>query len=136
MTTQTDDLIEMAKQGYFTVMLDEQLRVLEPALEDDGFKVVLPPQGLKDNVLKMKAKARGWAILTRNSKDFVDDAVRYDYDVIAIEAIRFIDDKQDRTNATVQKISAAIRRSRIAVSKGNFCLTIRDDGSFHMVQLV
>src|SRR5262249_52538094 len=94
------DLIEMSKQGYFTLMLDESIRVLEGGLNHDGFKVVITPQGLEDDVLKRQAK--GWAILTRNSKDLVGDAVRYDYDVIGIEDINIIDDKPDRTNQTVQ----------------------------------
>src|SRR5437764_2382004 len=130
------DQIELSKQGYFTIMLDENLRGLEAALEDDGFKVVLPPQGLKDDPLKLKAKARGWAILTKNSQDFVDDAVRYDYDVIGMEDIKFIDSKPDRSNETVRKISNAVRRSKLATSKGNFWLRIRDNGSFHLEQLV
>jgi hypothetical protein len=127
------DLSELSKQGYFTILLDENLSVLEAALEDDGFKVVLLPQGLSDEVLKRKAK--GWAILTQNSKDFVDDAVRYDDDVIAVEDIRFVDHKQDRTNETVRKISAAVRRSKIATTKGNFALRVRDNGTFHLEQL-
>jgi hypothetical protein len=61
---------------------------------------------------------RGWAILTRNSSDFVDDAARYDYDVIGIEDIKFIDDKPDRTNETVRKISGAVRRSQIGRLRG------------------
>ena len=130
------DTIEMSKQGYFTIMLDENLRGLEPALEEEGFKVVLPPQGLKDDPLKMKAKARGWAILTKDSQDFIDAAVRYDYDIIGIEDIKFIDSKPDRTNETVRKISNAVRRSKLATLKGNFWLKIRDDGSFHLQQLV
>jgi hypothetical protein len=130
------DLIEMSKQGYFTILLDENLHGLEPGLEDDGFKVVLPPQGLGDDPLKVKAKARGWAILTKNSQDFVEDAVRYDYDVIGIEDIKFIDSKPDPTNETVRKISNAVRRSKLATTKGNFWLKIRDNGSFHLEQLV
>jgi len=129
-----DDVVEMSKQGYFTILLDEQLTALEAALEDDGFKVITLPAGTSDEVLK--AKAKGWAILTQNSKDFTDDAVRFDYDVIAVENIRYIDAKKDRTNNTVRKISDAVRRSRIAVTKGNFCLKVRDDGSFHLVQLI
>src|SRR5260370_21735057 len=93
-----EDLVELLKQGYFTIMLDENLRILEAALEDDGFKVVVPYQGLKDEALKRRA--RGWAILTKNSQDFIDEAVRYDYDVIGIEDINFVDDETDRTNAT------------------------------------
>jgi hypothetical protein len=129
-----EDLVELSKQGYFTVLLDENLRVLEPALEDDGFKVVVPHPGLKDEALKHQA--RGWAILTKNSQDFVDDAVRYDYDVIGIEDVKFVDDLQNRTNETVRKISSAVRRSQLATRKGNFWLKIRDNGSFHLEQLV
>ena len=128
------DLIELSKQGYFTILLDENLRGLEAGLEDDGFKVIVPSQGLSDEVLKRKA--RGWAILTKNSQDFVQDAVRHDYDVIGIEDIKFVDGRQDRTNDTVRKISAAVRRSQVGTRKGNFWLKVRDDGSFHLEQLV
>lgn len=128
------DLVEMSKQGYFTILLDENLRGLEQALEHDGFKVVMFPQGISDEILKYKA--RGWAILTNNSKDFVDDAVRHDYDVIGIEDVKFVDDKPDRTNETVRKVSNAVRRSQLATRKGNFWLKVRNDGSFHLAQLV
>ncbi|MGO9259243.1 MAG: hypothetical protein ACLQU1_23460 [Bryobacteraceae bacterium] len=133
-TSEPQDRVELSKQGYFTILLDENLRGLEPGLEDDGFKVIVPSQGLKDEALKRKA--RGWAILTRNSRDFVDEAVRYDYDVIGIEDIKFVDDKADRTNDTVRKISGAVRRSQLGTRKGNFWLKIRDNGSFHLEQLV
>lgn len=133
-TSEPQDRIELSKQGYFTILLDENLRGLEQGLEDDGFKVIVPSQGLKDEALKRKA--RGWAILTRNSLDFVDEAVRYDYDVIGIEDIKFVDDKPDRTNETVRKISAAVRRSQLGTRKGNFWLKVRDNGSFHLEQLV
>ncbi len=128
------DQIELSKQGYFTILLDENLRGLEAGLEDDGFKVIVPQQGLQDEDLKRKA--RGWAILTRNSKDFVQDAVRHDYDVIGVEDVKFLDDKPDRTNETVRKVSAAVRRSQLGTRRGNFWLKIRDNGSFHLEQLV
>lgn len=131
---ESQDLEEFSKQGYFTILLDENLRVLESGLEDDGFKVVTAPQGVKDEALKRKA--RGWAILTKNSADFVDDAVRHDYDVVGLEDVKFVDDKQDRTNETVRKISSAVRRSQIGTRKGNFWLKIRDNGSYHLEQLV
>jgi len=57
------DFVEISKQGYFTILLEENLRGLETALEDDSFKVILPLQGLTDETLKRKA--RGWAILTK-----------------------------------------------------------------------
>ncbi len=128
------DVVEMSKQGYFTILLDENLRGLQASLEDDGFKVVLPPPGLADEALKRMA--RGWAVLTNNSQDFIDEAARHDYDVIGVEGIRFVDTKPDRTNETVRKISRAVRRSGIATMKGNFWLQVRDDGTFHLRQLV
>ena len=127
------DIEEMSKQGYFTILLDENLRGLASSLEDDGFKVILPQPGLKDDALKHQA--RGWAILTKNSQDFIDDAVRHDYDVIAVEDIKFIDVKTTRTNETVKKISSAVRRSQIGTRRGNFLLKILDDGSYHLTQL-
>jgi len=51
-----EDLVELLKQSCFTIMLDENLRVLEPALEDDGFKVVMPRQGLTDDALKRQSR--------------------------------------------------------------------------------
>jgi hypothetical protein len=61
-----EDLIELSKQGCFAMLLDENLRGLEMGLEDNGFKVIVLPQGLADDVFKRKA--RGWAILTRPIK--------------------------------------------------------------------
>ena len=49
----------------------------------------------KDEALKRQA--REWAFLTKNSQDFIDEAARYDYDVIGIEDIQFVDDKTDHT---------------------------------------
>lgn len=114
--SEPEDRVELSKQGYFTILLDENLRGLQSGLEDDGFKVIVPPPGLQDDALRRMA--RGWAILTKNSQDFVGEAVRHDYDVIGIEDIKFIDDRPDRTNDTARKVSAAVRRSRLATRKG------------------
>jgi hypothetical protein len=122
------DLIELSKQSaYFTIILEEDLRSLEAGLGDDGFKVI-PAHMLEDDDLKQQA--HGSAILTKNSQAFVDDAVRYDYDVIGIEEV-----KDDGPEA-VRRISGAIRRSHLPSRKGNFWLNIRNDGSFQLRQLI
>lgn len=128
------DLIEFSKRGYFTIFLDENLLALKVGLEADGFKVISPRSGSDDE--EIKHQARGCAILTNNSKDFRDDAARCDYDVIAVEAIKFIDSKPDRTNLTVRKVSGAIRRSQMARKRGNFLLKVHDDGRFVLESLV
>jgi hypothetical protein len=41
-TIARQDVIELSKQDYFTILLDENLLGLETGLEDDGFKVIVP----------------------------------------------------------------------------------------------
>jgi len=127
------DVMELAKRSHYTIVLDENLKVLEAGLEDEGYKVIVFPPGMKDP--DIKKLSRGDTILTASSKDFVGDALHFDYDVIAVENVKFIDTKQDRTNQTVVKIAKALTRSELASLKGNFVLTIHDDGSFHLRQL-
>jgi hypothetical protein len=128
------DLVNLPKSSrYVYIVLDDSLRGLESALRAEGFIVRLPPEGLKgDDALKECAQS---AILTQNSQDFIHDAARCDYDVIAVEDIKFIDVKPDRANETVRKISGAIRRSQIDKRRGNFMLKVRDDGSFELEAL-
>jgi hypothetical protein len=133
-SSQFQDTLELAKGAHYTIVVDEHLRSLKAGLEDEGYKVVLPPSGASDEDIKELAKG-GWTILTRNSNDFVDDALHYDYDIIALEDVKFVDSKQDRTNRTIVKVAGALKRSQLASRKGNFVLSIRDDGSFHLRQL-
>jgi len=92
---------------------------------------VVPPLSANDEEIKELAKG-GWTSVTRNSQDFIDDALHYDYDIIALEDVKFIDSKQDRTNQTVVKIAGALMPSQLASRKGNFVLKSHDDGSFHL----
>lgn len=134
-TTQYRDTIELAKGSNYTLLVDENIAALKAGLQDEGYKVVMAPKGASDEEIKELASG-GWTIVTRNSQDFLDDANHFDYDVIGIEDIRFIDDRPDRTNETVAKIAGALRRSGLATRKGNFLLKVLDDGSFHLRQLV
>lgn len=118
------DVVELFKQAHFTIVLDENVQALEATLEEHGFKV-WALQTVDVDVFKRKA--RGWTILTRSPLQFVDDAVRYDYDVIGIDEV---------ASDAVGKISEAVRRSQLATRKGNFWLRVRDNGSFHLQQLV
>jgi hypothetical protein len=134
-TTRYQDTIELAKGSHYTLLIDENIAVLKAGLQDEGYKVVTAPKGANDEEIKELASG-GWTIVTRNSQDFLDDANHFDYDVIGIEDIWFIDDRPDRTNETVAKIAGALRRSELATRKGNFFLKVLDDGSFHLRQLV
>jgi hypothetical protein len=76
----------------------------------------------------------GWTIAAKNFQDFADDALHYDYDIIALQEVKFVHAKPDRANQTVVKIAGAVRRSQLASRMGNFLLTVHDDGSFHLRQ--
>lgn len=123
-----------ARRAKLTILLDENVHQLKPGLKDAGFKVLTFDRGTPDE--KLYELAEGTIILTKNSKDFVTSAVIYDFDIISIEHIQFIDTKQDRTNLTVEKIAAAIRQSQFYNQRGNFLLTVMDDGTYKLDPLV
>lgn len=55
------DVIELSKQGYFTILLDENLLGLETGLEDDGFKVIAlqPGEPSRDGQGRANEKSLG-----------------------------------------------------------------------------
>lgn len=123
-------LTELALRSKITIFLDENILQLRSALKDFGYKVVVLKKGTPDE--EIWELAQGWCILTQNSKDFISNAPEYDYDVIAIENIKFIDNEPTRKNLTVQKISKAIKQSHITSLKGNFLLTVLDTGEWNL----
>ena len=123
-----------ARRSKITLLLDENIECLKAGLRDAGFKVITVEKGWSDE--KIMEIAEGTAIVTKNSKDFVRNAVKNDYDIIAIENVKFLDDKPDRSNSTVAKIEFAIRDSKFYNQRGNFKLTVSDDGSYDAEALV
>lgn len=123
-----------SKRSKLTILLDENLFQLKAALKDSGFKVLVMKKGTLDE--ELRELAEGTAILTNNSKDFLQYAVADDYDVISVELLKFIDVEPTRKNQTARKISTAIRESGLTFLKGNFNLIIKNDGSFTLKPLV
>ncbi len=117
-----------------TILLDENLFQLKPSLKAAGFKVIQIEKGKTDD--EIKELAENTAVLTKNSKHFLEDAVAFDYDVISIELIKFIDPLPDRTNQTTKKIAKSIRDSGFARQRGVFNLKIHDDGSYELISLI
>jgi transcriptional regulator with XRE-family HTH domain len=129
-----NQVLAHSKRSKLTILLDENLFQLKPALKDSGFKVILMKKGTSDE--EIRELAEGTAILTTNSKDFIPHAVADDFDVISAELIKFIDTEPTRKNQTVQKIAKAIRESGMVFTRGNFNLVVRDDGSYELKPLV
>jgi hypothetical protein len=129
-----DDVLELAKGVQYALVLDESLRALEVGLEEEGYKVITALPGSDDQALKRLAKG-GWCIVTDHSEAFIADALHYDYDIIGLDDLALIDAMAHGINETVVKIVGALQRSGVALRKGNFVLTIREDGAFHLRQL-
>lgn len=128
-----EQINELSLKSKITLVLDEHLFVLREALENYGFRVLVYKQGLKD--FELTPYLTGKAIITQDLEDFSIDAIIHDFDIILIKDIKFIDSKKDRSNSTVQKIAEAIRGSKIYSLKGNWLLTIYDDGSYETEEL-
>ena len=126
-------VIEAAMRSKITIHLDENLHQLEESLRDSGFKVFLIEKGTSDDVIARNLE--GDVILTKNVKDFKMDAVIYDFDIISIEKIKFIDSKKDRTNNTALKIAKAVRESEFYNKRGNWLLSIDNIGDWALKEL-
>lgn len=122
-----------ARRSKITILIDENIEVLEQPLTELGYKVFRLAKGLSDPHIQKLAE--GSAILTKNSKDFIYDAVRFDYDVIGIENIKFIDTVQNANNITARKISKAITDSGFYNIRGNFYLKLHDSGTYDLTAL-
>ena len=128
-----NEALSHARRSKLTILVDENIEGLKESLISLGYRVIGLKKSLKDP--EIQQLAQGSAILTKNSKDFIEDAVRFDYDIIGIEDIKFIDKATDHTNLTAKKISKAIRTSQFYNIRGNFLLKIHDDGTYKVIPL-
>ena len=114
-------------RGFLVV--DENVAFLESALEQANFHVDTPDKGLSD--AKIKKRMLGKRVLvTKNTKDFLGDAPVYDYGIIGLEALPFIDPAASYAqNTTAQLISEAYREFELHSERSGFVLMLRPDGA-------
>lgn len=122
------DILEGSVGAKIHISLDENLLSLKDSLRDSGFKVTTFRPGTPDEELFHQMSQT--LVLTKNVEDFRVEAVIYDFDLIDVRAVKFIDTDKTRKNQTTQKIAKAIRESGIARFKGHFRLVIFDDGKW------
>jgi len=114
-----DSINEMARGR---VVLDADLRGIELELTKKNITVIAPEQSLSDLDLKRNYLA-GRILITNNSKDFVDDAIAYEYGIIATEGLPSKEPKQ-----TADMISKAIIKHSLWSQSSPFILTLKSDG--------
>lgn len=127
-------VFESARRSKLDLWVDEDSDWLSDGLRDAGFKVMQVKKGKQDE--QMFRDLEGDVLISKNVDDFISSAVRYDFDLISIKNVKFRDNKKDRTNTVVEKIANAIRSSGFYAMRGNWMLTLMDDGKWTLKELV
>jgi hypothetical protein len=126
LTTAIRRCIGMAR-GY--VVLDENLYELESALEKCNLHVITPEPGMADRNIAKKLLG-GRILITKNSKDFVKLAPIYDFGIIALENLKYIDPSKNDTNQTANLISGILSEANLWSRRGAFLVTIKNDMTY------
>lgn len=127
-------LSDAAFRSKVSILLDANLYQLRPALKSAGFKVVVLKPDLSDE--EIGDLAEGMVILTKNSTDFVENAVAGDFDVINVDRLKFIDPDPTLKNKTVAFIKRALKESQLYLKRGNFELVLYENGKWDLKVLV
>ena len=117
-----------------TIVVDENVAFLAAPLKHHfNFRTVVPKSGMEDE--KIKNDLLGHRILiTKNTSDFKADAPVYDYGIISLEKLPFIDPDQGDKNTTCKLISEAVSKHKL-VSRSHFVLTLKPDGKHQLTIL-
>ena len=114
-------------RGY--VVLDENLLELEDALAHCNMHVITPEVEMMDKAIAKKLLG-GRILITKNSKDFLKLAPIYDFGIIALENLKYIDPAKDDSNQTANLISDIISEASLWSRKGAFLVTVMNDKSY------
>lgn len=114
-------------RGYLVV--DENVLSLAAPLEKLNMHVVIPPKGMEDaNIAKMLLGGR--ILVTANPDDFIEQAPVFDFGIIALDKLKFIDKSQDGiNNRTVKAINAAIIKHSLWSKSKAFKVTLNESGT-------
>jgi hypothetical protein len=119
-------VVGMAR-GYLVV--DENVLALAEPLAKLNIHVITPSRGMKDEKIA-KELLGGRIIVTKNPDDFVELAPVYDFGIIALDNLKYIDTSNDASkNATVKAINAAIVKHKLWGKPKAFKVTLKDQGA-------
>lgn len=113
-------------RGFLVV--DENVAFLENPLSQANFHVVTPTKGLEDADIKKRLLGKR-ILITRNTKDFLDDAPTYDYGIIGLEALPFVDHAPTYAgNETAKLIAKAYGTYELHAERSGFVLMLNPNG--------
>ena len=117
------------------LVIDENVSTLAAPLGGLNIRIIEPPKGMSDTDI-MKYIIANRTIVTKNSKDFVDHASSYDFGIIALDSLSFIDSEPDGAkNKTVQLISKAITKYSVWSKRHGFIIRLKDNGKHEYEEL-
>lgn len=118
------------------LVVDENIEALAAALREANIRVITPRKGTLDAQIKTELLP-GRILVTKNTKDFKDEASSYEYGIISLDKLKFIDtEKSPAKNSTVALISKAIIKHNLWAKRHGFLLTLHDSGEHHYEDLV
>ena len=111
-----------------TLVVDENVSFLCPALKEAKFHVVSPQKGVQDHEIKRSLLVHR-TLVTKNTKDFLSDAPVFDYGIIGLEGLAFIDaDLTLEKNKTAQMISRAVSDFSLVSERSGYVLMLKPNG--------
>jgi hypothetical protein len=125
-------LVDRSAMARGVIVLDADLTGLTPALREANIKVVEIPPGTKDTLV-VRNYLFHRVVVTRNTKDFLEDAPIHEYGIISLEGLTFIDMSPSfAENRTARLISQEISKKKLWSKGARFLLELRDDGKHRL----
>ncbi|MBF0473971.1 MAG: hypothetical protein HQK93_09625, partial [Nitrospirae bacterium] len=112
-------LSEMARG---VLVVDENLKGIEPFLIKRNIRVVIPESGMKDQKIKETILPHR-IFITNNAKDFIDDIISYEYGIISTDNLK----SKDPENLAKLISDVIIKYSLWSVHQ--FVITLKNDGN-------
>lgn len=110
------------------LVVDESVNQLAAPLAGANFRVKQPKAGMTDEQIKEDLLEHR-VLVTRNTKDFLKDASRFEYGIIGLEGLPFIDESTAYSqNTTAQMIADAWVEFSLNAERYGYVLMLKPDG--------
>lgn len=131
----TKQIVNRSAMARGVLVLDENVLGLAPALMEANIKVVKIPAGVKDaEIIQNYLYHR--IIVTKNAKDFLEEAPVHEFGIISLEGLKFLDSSPSfSVNKTARLISQAISEYGLWTKGAKFLLELREDGKHVLREL-
>lgn len=119
-----------------TVVVDENVQNLADILRKINIRCIVPSASTPDTKIITELLPNR-IFITRNTKHFKLSASSYDFGIISLADLNFLDDNPDPTqNKTVQLISRAFIEHSLWSKRHGFIVTLSDNGKIAYQDLI